>query len=81
MGHIEQHFHSGCGANDNEEAVNETGAKNPKHGEKLGPEPGWLPDDELTRDWLRLVEQYRSECDAADRLRIINDPATPEATS
>src|SRR4051812_48395510 len=28
---------------------------------------GWLPDDELTRDWLREVEQYRAECDAADR--------------
>ncbi len=28
---------------------------------------GWLPDDELTRDWLEQVKQYRSECDAADR--------------
>ena len=28
---------------------------------------GWLPDDELTRDWLGAVEDYRAECDAADR--------------
>ncbi len=31
---------------------------------------GWLPDDELTRDWLQLVQQYRAECDAADRARL-----------
>ncbi len=31
---------------------------------------GWLPDDELTGDWLRLVQQYRAECDAADRERL-----------
>jgi hypothetical protein len=79
MGHIEQHFHSDSSKNDNEEAVKETGDKNPKHGEKVA--PGWLPDDELTREWIRLVEQYSSECDAADRRRIMNDPVTPEATS
>lgn len=32
-----------------------------------GPEGGWLPDDELTRDWLQLVQQYRAECDVADQ--------------
>ena len=31
---------------------------------------GWLPDDELTRDWLEQVQQYRAECDAADRARL-----------
>jgi hypothetical protein len=35
---------------------------------------GWLPD-ELTRDWLGLVQQYRAECDTADRERL-----DPEAT-
>jgi hypothetical protein len=41
---------------------------------------GWLPDDELTRDWLRLVEQYRAECDAADRARL-GDAPDSEATA
>jgi hypothetical protein len=41
---------------------------------------GWLPDDELTRDWIRLVQQYRAECDAADRARL-EGPPDPEATS
>jgi len=27
---------------------------------------GWLPDDELTREWLQQVQQYRLECDEAD---------------
>ena len=40
-------------------------------------EGGWLPDDELTRDWLQLVQQYRAECDAADRARLENT-AEPE---
>ena len=37
-----------------------------------GAHGGWLPDDELTRDWLQLVEQYRAECDTADRERLDN---------
>jgi hypothetical protein len=36
-------------------------------------EPGWLPDDELTRDWLEHVRQYRSECDAADCRRLLEE--------
>jgi hypothetical protein len=48
---------------------------------KRGSEPGWLVDDELTRYWLQLVQQYRSECDAADRRRLLDDPANGEATS
>jgi hypothetical protein len=35
---------------------------------------GWLPDDELTRDWLQLVQGYRAECDAADRERLGEAP-------
>jgi hypothetical protein len=35
-----------------------------------GPAAGWLPDDELTRDWLQHMEDYRAECDAADRERL-----------
>jgi hypothetical protein len=35
--------------------------------------PGWLPDDELTREWLQLVQQFRSECDSADRQRLLGE--------
>jgi hypothetical protein len=42
---------------------------------------GWLPDDELTRDWLLLVEQYRTECDTADRERLENGPAHEDSAS
>src|SRR5439155_18201560 len=35
-----------------------------------GSDPGWLPDDELTNEWLKHVEEYRAECDAADRARL-----------
>jgi hypothetical protein len=34
---------------------------------------GWLPDDDLTREWQEAVEQYRRDCDAADRRRILGD--------
>jgi hypothetical protein len=46
-----------------------------------GAEPGWLPDDELTRDWLQLVQQYRSECDSADRQRLLGEGESAETTS
>lgn len=32
-----------------------------------GSESGWLPDDALTRDCLGYVQQYRTQCDEADR--------------
>lgn len=32
---------------------------------------GWLPNDDLTREWLEAVEGYRRECDADDRSRIL----------
>jgi predicted RNase H-like HicB family nuclease len=35
---------------------------------------GWLPDDELTHEWREAVEQYRRECDAVDRQRILGEP-------
>lgn len=31
------------------------------------PKGGWLPDDDLTREWLQAVQQFRDECDEADR--------------
>jgi hypothetical protein len=45
-----------------------------------GAQAGWLPDDELTRDWLQHMQQYRLECDAADRERLGIAPGQ-EATS
>lgn len=66
-------------ATPNREVTNDLPDKNDKNappGGKRGAEPGWLADDELTRAWLQLVQQYRSECDASDRRRFLNDPAT-----
>jgi hypothetical protein len=40
---------------------------------------GWLPDDELTRDWIQLMQQYRAECDAADRARLESAPEEEES--
>jgi hypothetical protein len=40
-----------------------------------GSEAGWLPDDELTREWLRHVQAYREECDATDRAGLGNAAA------
>jgi hypothetical protein len=34
-----------------------------------GPNGGRLPQDDLTREWLQAVRQFREECDAADRSR------------
>lgn len=28
---------------------------------------GWLPDDELTQEWLQHIQDYRAECDAKDQ--------------
>ena len=38
------------------------------------PPGGWLPDDELTQEWLQAVQDYRDQCDKADRERFSNDP-------
>jgi hypothetical protein len=45
------------------------------------PPPGWLPDDELTQEWQRAVEEYRRECDEADRRRILGESAEEKAAS
>lgn len=42
---------------------------------------GWLPDDELTREWQQAVEDYRRECDEADRRRILGESAEEKAAS
>jgi hypothetical protein len=65
----------------NDDISNDVSGKAAERQEKRGAEPGWLPDDELTREWLRLVEQYRAQCDAADRRRLTEDATSGEAPS
>src|SRR5438105_4892107 len=43
------------------------------------PGGGWLPDDELTQEWLQHMKDYRAECDAEDRARILGDEALGES--
>ena len=45
------------------------------------PKGGWLPDDELTREWLQAVQQFRDECDEADRRRLAEGSAQAKAAS
>jgi hypothetical protein len=78
---LEPHLYARCGANRDREVINGLAHAERQQEGKRGAEPGWLPDDELTRDWLQLMQQYRSECDASDRRRILNDPATGETAS
>jgi predicted RNase H-like HicB family nuclease len=42
---------------------------------------GWLPDDDLTREWRQAIEDYRRECDEADRRRILGEAADEKAAS
>src|SRR5581483_5029979 len=42
---------------------------------------GWLPDDELTQEWLRAVQQFRDECDEADQRRLSDGPSPGKAAS
>ncbi len=37
------------------------------------PPGGWLPDDELTKEWIQHMKDYRAECDAEDEARILGD--------
>lgn len=46
-------------------------------GSAPGSQAGWLPDDELTQEWIKEMQAYRAECDAADRQRLA---ATPPET-
>jgi hypothetical protein len=78
---LEQHLYTRGRLNGNREVINDLADQNWQPPGKRGAEPGWLPDDELTRDWLRLVQEYRSECDASDRRRLLDEPATGEAAS
>jgi hypothetical protein len=45
------------------------------------PAAGWLPEDELTREWQQAIEEYRRECDEADRRRILGEAAEEKAAS
>jgi hypothetical protein len=36
---------------------------------------GWLPDDELTQEWLQAIQDFRRECDEADQRRLLGDEA------
>jgi predicted RNase H-like HicB family nuclease len=42
---------------------------------------GWLPDDELTSEWRDAIEQYRRECDVADRSRILGESKDDDVSS
>jgi hypothetical protein len=33
-------------------------------------EPGWLPDDDLTREWLQHIADYRARVDEEERRRL-----------
>ena len=37
------------------------------------PRRGWLPNDEVTQDWIRCIQEYRDQCDKEDRARILGD--------
>jgi hypothetical protein len=52
--------------------------KGSRSGKRRRAKPGWLANDELTAEWLRQIEEYRAECDAADRRRLLLDNATAE---
>src|SRR5262245_51195768 len=41
----------------------------------------WLQDDELTQEWQREIQQYRQECDEADRRRLLGEPEDGKAAS
>ena len=36
----------------------------------IPPRGGWLPDDELTQEWLQHIRDYRAECDERDRQEL-----------
>jgi hypothetical protein len=46
-------------------------------GALAGANGGWLPQDELTQEWLQAVQEFREECDAADRSRAGGDASEP----
>jgi hypothetical protein len=46
-----------------------------------GPMGSWLPDDDLTQEWLQAVRQFRDECDEADRRRLAEGSSEDKAAS
>lgn len=46
-----------------------------------GPQGDWLPEDELTQEWLQAVQQFRDECDEADRRRLSEGSSEGKAAS
>jgi hypothetical protein len=45
------------------------------------PEGGWLPDDDLTQEWLQAVRQFRDEADEADHRRLSEESPEGKAAS
>ena len=45
------------------------------------PRRSWLPNDEVTQEWLRAIQEYRDRCDKEDRERISNDSDEGKAAS
>ena len=45
------------------------------------PRGGWLPNDDLTREWLQAIQDYRDQCDREDRARILGDSDEGKAAS
>jgi hypothetical protein len=37
------------------------------------PPSGWLPNDEITQDWLGHIQRYREEIDRAES-QVVDDP-------
>ena len=50
-------------------------------GSPVPPTGGWLPDDELTREWLQAVRQFRDDADEADRRRLSEGAAEGKTAS
>jgi predicted RNase H-like HicB family nuclease len=40
---------------------------------------GWLPDDDLTREWLQAIQEFRTACDEADHRRIAENTCAGKA--
>jgi hypothetical protein len=42
---------------------------------------GWLPDDELTQEWRKAIEDYRQQRDKEEKERILNEEPPDEIPS
>jgi hypothetical protein len=92
--HLGAPFHLSVEANTPEEAIGELAraVQNRLHAggrvmsfalplKQTNPITGWLADDELTKEWYQAIEEYRRECDEADRRRILGESAEEKAAS